>query len=162
MLGYHFVGKTLRDGREIPADGVWLEHSGPIAPCKMGLHASACPFDALQYAPGGTLCLVELEGELISHGNPIDKYAGRRRKIIKRVDSTNMLRRFSADQALSVAHLWSMPEVVRDYLTTLDESKRDAARDAATEAATEAAWAVAWAVAREEFRKRVDLLFSSV
>ena len=37
----------------------------------------------------------------------------------------------AADQALSVAHLWDMPDIVREYLTTLDESKRVDAAEAA-------------------------------
>ena len=49
------------------------------------------------------------------------------------------MRRFAADQALSVAHLWDMPQIVREYLTTLDESKRNAAWDAARSAAWSAA-----------------------
>ena len=48
---WHFVGKKLRDGRPIPADGVKLRHTGPVVMCKSGLHASLHPFDALKYAP---------------------------------------------------------------------------------------------------------------
>ena len=176
ITGYHFVGPTLRDGKPIPPNGEWLIHDGPIVPCESGLHASEHPFDALQHAPGETLCLVELEGDLASHGNPIDKWAGRRRKIIKRIDATNLLRRFAADQALSVKHLWDMPPVVMEYLTTLDETKRAAAWDtawdtalaAARAAARDAAWAAARAAARDaardaartEFKNRVDLAFA--
>ena len=151
MLGYHFVGETLRDGRPIPPDGEWLIYEGPVAPCKSGLHMSEHPFDALKYAPGSTLCLVELDGDIVAHGTPEqDKHVGRRRRIICRADATTMLRRFAADQALSVAHLWDMPDIVREYLTTLDESKPAAwyaARDAAQEAASwdAAATAAAWA-----------------
>ncbi len=153
MHCYHFVGKTLRDGRPIPADGEWLHHTGPIVPCVSGLHASAHPFDALQFAPGETLCLVECAGEIIPHGT--DKVACGSRRIIKRIDATQLLRRFAADQALSVAHLWNIPDIVRQYLTTLDESLRDAARDAAMDAASAAraaAWAAAWDAARAAAR----------
>lgn len=37
MIAYHFVGTTLRDGRPVPPDGVWLEHDGPIAIRESGL-----------------------------------------------------------------------------------------------------------------------------
>ena len=161
MIGYHFVGAMLRNGEPIPADREWLEHEGPVIPCKSGLHASEHPFDALQFAPGNTLCLVELEGDLKPHGNPVDKWAGRRRKILKRINAEHLLRRFAADQALSVVHRWDMPEVVRDYLTTLDYSKQAAARDAAR-AAMDATWAAAraaWA-ARTDFLARVELAFA--
>ena len=155
MLGYHFVGETLRDGRPIPPDGEWLIYEGPVVPCKSGLHMSEHPFDALKYAQGATLCLVELDGDIVAHGTPEqDKHVGRRRRILIRADATTMLRRFAADQALSVAHLWDMPDIVREYLTTLDDSKRAAARDAAWDAA----WA-AWAAAvRIEFKFSVDAL----
>jgi hypothetical protein len=163
LLGYHFVGDTLRDGRPIPADGEWLTHDGPIVPCESGLHMSVDPFDALQYAPGATLCRVELRGDLIEHGG--DKWVGRRRRIVARIDATTLLRRFACDCALSVAHLWDMPGVVWEYLKTMDESlrnaawyaawnaalnaARDAARDAARNAARYAAWNAAWNAARD-------------
>ena len=160
MLGYHFVGETLRDGRPVPSDGEWLEHVGPVVPCQAGLHMSEHPFDAIKYAPGGTLCLVELEGDLQPHGCPVDKWVGRRRKIIKRIDADLLLRRFAADQALAVSHLWDMPLVVREYLITLDKANqaaamaaaRAAARDEfARAAARDAAWAAARAAARDGF-----------
>lgn len=131
MLGWHFVGETLRDGRPVPVDGEWLVHERSIEPCKTGLHMSECPFDALQYAMECTLCRVELDGEIVGHGNPIDKHVGRRRRILARIDATHLLRRFAADQALIVAHLWDMPAIMREYLETLDESKRATARAAA-------------------------------
>jgi hypothetical protein len=49
---WHFVADTLRDGRPVPKDGVWLEHTGYVRMCETGLHASLQPFDALQFAPG--------------------------------------------------------------------------------------------------------------
>ena len=60
MIAYHFVGATLRDGRQVPPDGEWLEHSGTLVMCESGLHASPTPFEALQYAPGNVLCEVEM------------------------------------------------------------------------------------------------------
>lgn len=91
MLAYHFTGETLRDRRPIPEIGDWLEHSGPVVPCRSGLHASEHPFDALIFAPGKFLHLVELEGDLASHGDPVDKWCGRRR-ILKTIDATDLLR----------------------------------------------------------------------
>ena len=137
MYYYHFVADKLRDGRPIPPDGEWLEHSGDLIPCQSGLHASLHPYDALRYAPGNTLCLVELDGEIISHED--DKVVARRRRIVKRVDATNMLRRFAADQALSVAHLWNMPDIVKEYLSTIDENKRIAASASASAASAASA-----------------------
>ncbi len=151
MIAYHFTGATLRDGRKLPAVGEWLEFAGDIVPCKSGLHASPDPFDALQYAPGAILHQVELDGTIIPHGDPVDKWAASKRRIIKSADLTDACRQFAREQALSVIHLWNAPAVVRQYLETGDETIRAAAEEAA-EAASRAAWtsdeeshATAWA-----------------
>jgi hypothetical protein len=141
---YHFVAETLRDGSPIPGDGEWLVHEGDVQICNSGLHASWHPFDALQYAPGGTLCLVEVEDVVTEQD---DKFVCRRRRIVKRIDSEPVSREFARWCALQVIELWDAPEVVRQYLTTGDESLRDAARDAAWAAARDAAWDAAWAAA---------------
>ena len=149
---YHFVGDTLRDGRPVPPDGEWLTHDGPCVMCESGLHASEHPYDALQYAPGAILCLVEIEDEVARQD---DKLLCRRRKIIARIDATQLLRRFARLCALDVIHLWDAPKIVLEYLETGDESKRaaawaaagDAAGDAAGAAAGDAAGAAAWAAA---------------
>lgn len=147
---WHFVGNRLRDGRPVPRNGVWLEHQGPIEICARGLHASLDPFDALQYAPGPILCLVEVDGVEVQQD---DKLVCRRRKIVARMDATKMLRYFSQMQALSVVDKWDAPEVVLDYLMTGDESLREVARAAARDAwvageAAGAAGEAAWAAAR--------------
>ena len=152
ITGYHFTGNTLRNGEPIPKPGEWLVHTGPIVPCSSGLHASERVLDALQYAPGPTLHKVILEGELQSHGDPIDKYVGRRRKILASIDATNLLRDFARWCALSVIDKWNAPDVVRKYLTTGDEKLRDAAWDAARYAARAAAGAAAWDAARAAAR----------
>ena len=138
MKAYHFVGKRLRDGRKIPANGVKLVHTGYVDICYRGLHASKTPFDALQYAPGATLCLVECNKIIQEHA---DKLVCRERTIIKRFDATALLSYFTRTQALSVSHLWDCPDVVLTYLLT--GNKRAAARDAAWAAARYAAWAAA-------------------
>ncbi|MBK7406408.1 MAG: hypothetical protein IPJ41_17850 [Phycisphaerales bacterium] len=145
MLAYHFVGNNLRDGRNIPPDGEWLEHSGPLFLCESGLHASVDPFDALTFAPGSTLCLVEVDGDIVEGD---DKLVCRRRKIIARIDAGPLLREFARWCALQVIDLWDSPKVVRDYLETGDEAIRAAARDAARTAAWSAAGEVALAAAR--------------
>ena len=158
MRAYHFTGQTLRNGEPIPHVGEWLEHDGPVIPCDSGLHASEHPMDALEYAPGPILHLVELEGDLVSHGDPADKWVGRRRKILATIDATELLKEFARWCALQVIHLWDAPDIVRRYLETGDESlsaaasaaARDAAWaawDAASAAARAAAWAAAWAAA---------------
>ena len=139
----------MRDGRKAPRDGVKLTHRGPVIPCESGLHASRDPFDALRYAPGPVLCLVECGGIVVPHGNPEDKIACSERTIIARMDATPLLRLFARMQALSVAHLMGddPPAVVLDYLMTGDEAIR-----AAAAAAWDAAWAAAWGAARAAAR----------
>ena len=146
MKAWHFVGKTLRDGRPVPKDGELLKFDGEPILCEQGLHASIEPFDALQYAPGNILCLVEIGGKIIKSD---DKLVATERTIICHMDATEMLRYFARMQALSVVHLWNAPDVVLDYLMGNDAA-RAAAWDAAWDAwaAWDAAWAAAWDAAR--------------
>ena len=144
MIAYHFTGDTLRDGRPVPAIGEKLIHTGEIVWCKSGLYASPKPHQALRYAPGKWLHRVECGQNEREDG---DKFVCRERTILQTIDAEHLMRRFAADQALSVAHLWDMPDVVREYLTTLDDSLRAAARNAAWAAAEAAARNAAWAAA---------------
>lgn len=152
-FGWHFTGDTLRDGSPIPPINEWIEFDGPIVPCQSGLHMSEHPMDALEHAPGVMLHRVELAGEMVSHGDPVDKWAGSRRRIVASIDATSILRDFARWCAISVMDNWDAPEVVRQYLTTGDESLRDAAwgaaMDAARYAARDAAWYAAWYAARD-------------
>ena len=138
IKAWHFVGNTLRDGRPVPKDGVWLRHDGQIRICARGLHASRRPWHALQYALGATLCYVECRGDVQEE---TDKLVCRERRIIMRADVTETLLYFARMQALSVIHLWTSepPDVVLGYLMTGDESLRNAAWDAASAAASSAA-----------------------
>ena len=137
VRAYHFTSTKLRDGTPIPVIGHKLVFKGKPILCEQGLHASLHPFDALQYAPGPFLDIVEMSGTII-YGN--DKLVATERTRIKGIDATAMLRLFARQQALSVLHLWpNAPAVVRKYLETGDESLRKAAW-----AAARAAWA-AWA-----------------
>ena len=160
MIAYHFTGDTLRDGRPIPAIGEKLVHTGEIIWCKSGLCASPKPHQALQSARGNWLHRVEC-GQIEREEK--DKFVCRERTILQTIDAEQLMRRFAADQALSVAHLWDMPDVVREYLLSLDQAKRDAARDAARaaawsaarDAARDAAWDAAWDAVRDATRYAV-------
>ena len=148
-IAWHFVSGpfpgVLRDGRPVPADGEWLVHDSEIIPCESGLHASVRAMDALSYAPGPIVCRVELDGEIVERGG--DKIVGRRRCVLWRADATDVLRAFACDRALSVANMWEMPDVVRQYLTTRDPSLRGPARTAARAAASDTARDAVWAAA---------------
>jgi hypothetical protein len=167
VKGYHFCGDTLRDGRPIPPDGEWLVHNGTVTICESGLHASAHPFDALRYAPGPILCLVECEDIVETQD---DKFVCRRRMIVARFDATELLRAFARKCALDVIHLWDAPAIVRQYLETGDESIRDAAWDAAWDAPWDAPWDAArdaaWDAARDaqksKFAEMVNAKFKGM
>jgi hypothetical protein len=186
-IAYHFTGDRLRDGRPVPAIGETLRHEGKLIICVQGLHWSRQPSDALKYASGPYLHRVRVGGQIVEQD---DKGASTERTILATIDATHLMRRFAADQALSFAHLWDMPDIVREYLTTLDEGKRKAARYAAeaafwvardaaasaaasasaVEAAAAAAAAAAadWAArdaardARADFNARVERAFDGV
>lgn len=151
IRAYHFTGDILRDGSPIPAKGVWLKHKGAIKLCESGLHASTHPFDALKYAPGNMLHLVEVRGDIQYH-DP-DKVVARERRIIKSIDAEKLLRDFARWNASQVIHLWAdAPKVVLDYLKTKDESLRVAAWAEALARAEEgyAAWAAALAASNTD------------
>ena len=152
---FHFLKSehALRDNTLAPADGVWLEHAGPVTICSSGLHASWRVCDALSFAPGPWLCLVEVD-HIIGQQN--DKLVCRRRKIIARFDATELLRADARASALSCLKYWNgvPPQAVTDWLTTGDEKYRSAAgraaetaRGAARSAARGAAESAAWSAA---------------
>src|SRR3990167_3742405 len=146
-LAWHFVGVILRDGSPIPADGEWLAYSGPCKKGESGLHASRNPFDALQYAPGDTLCLVEI-ADIVE--DEADNLLCRKRKIIVRMDATEMLRYFARMQAVSCLAQWKYEpdQIILDWLMTGDPAAYDAARAAAYATARAATHDVAYAAAR--------------
>ena len=156
IRAWHFVGKTLRDGSKIPRDGVWLKHPGRVVICSQGLHASRDAFDALKYALGATLCLVDCDGEIIEQS---DKLVCSARRIVTRMDATDMLRFFARMQAVSCIDQWNAPDVVCNYLMTGDESIMDAARASALAATRDAEWAAARAAARKDFNELVAECF---
>src|SRR5690606_25966888 len=75
QYAWHFIKEDRRSGagsREPWVDGAIERHEGDVAPCQAGLHSSPTPFDALQYAPGPLLSLVEIPDEgddCIAHGS---------------------------------------------------------------------------------------------
>jgi hypothetical protein len=121
----------FNDGRK-PEAGVTHKVEGKLAMCEFGLHASKKTLDALKYAQSNIVWLVELSGEILEGD---DKCCATKRTYIKRLDAEKILFQCSCRFALSVAHLWDMPPVVREFLETGKEELRDAARDAAWDAA---------------------------
>ena len=159
-IAWHFSGPKLRDGTPIPAIGHKLVFKGKPILCAQGLHFSLHPFDALQYAPGPLLHKVHYGGTVVMGD---DKGVCTERTIIASIDATDMLRKFACDEALRVLPK-DAPDIVRRYLTTRDESLRNAAwsvarsaaysaaYSAARDAARDAAWYAAWYAARDAAR----------
>jgi len=141
-FGWHFTGPLLRDGSPLPAVGKWEVFKGTLSMCNSGLHVGITPWNALQYAPGETLRLVEYAD--VGETQP-DKIVCARRRTIAQMDATEMLRYFARLQAISCIDRWSIdpPDIVLDYLATGNEELRDAA------------WAAAWAAAGDGFNALV-------
>lgn len=141
VKAYHFIDKTLRDGCPVPKDNVWLIHDGQLSMCRSGLHASIRPIDALKYAPGTTLCRVEIGGKIIQND---DKLVAEKRKIIWRIDAEEMLKAFARWCAIQVLDEWGAPDIVIKFLKTGDESLRMKAKNATYSAYSAASAASAY------------------
>ena len=133
IYAWHFTdGNKLRDGTPLPAVGEWLEYEGEVRICRSGYHYSLLPSDALLYAPGDTLHLVECDDIVETHK---DKGVCRRRRIIASMDAEEMLGYYARMQALSVVmNAPEMSDVVYDWVFTGDESLRSAVDSAARSA----------------------------
>ena len=135
---WHFLavdadGKpVLRDRRPLVL-GKWLEHVGPIVLCESGLHASTRAIDALHYAPGSFVTLVEVAD--VAYRDE-DKLVCARRRPLWGYDATPVLRGFARRVAKSRLCDWRgpVPQVVLDWLDTGDETRRSAAESAAESA----------------------------
>ena len=161
---YFTKNRRLRydDNRQIT---VGEKHSvdGELELCGNGLHASWRLIDALRYAPGGILYLVELGGEVLEDK---DKLCARERTYLAEFDATDLLRDFARKQALiNIEKIKPYcSEVNYDLiLRWLKEGKdRDkseaesAARSAAESVVWSAAEAAAWSAARSAARSAAE------
>ena len=157
ISAYWFAaGDTLPhgDGRKI-ALGKAHTLRGVITLCEHALHACRDPFDALGHAPGNWLYRVECSGRVVEQ---FDKLGCSHRRYVARIDATALALQFAREQALSVAHLWDMPDFVRQFLETGDTSLTDAAAKAAIAAAPD----TAYAAARKRFNELVTEAFAKV
>lgn len=130
-IAWHFLLSdwTTALGELQVRPGVTLNHTGPLVLCRSGLHASTRAVDALNYAPGPVVTLVECEGEVID-GN--DKFVCRRRTALWGYDATDELRTFARIVALEVLPLWpDAPDIVGEFLETGDETLLSAIKCAA-------------------------------
>ena len=159
------------DGREIVVGDT---HTVGVKPkvCMAGLHASLRPIDALKYAPGNQLYIVEVGG-VVDIGE--DKIAGETRKYVCKVPNIEwLLRKFAREVALEVVlrEIPNINPIVIEWLKTGDESLRSAAESAArsaarsaaesaaesaaSSAASSAAWNAAWSAAGNAARSAAE------
>lgn len=156
MRAWHFTdGWKLRDGQPLVVGKEYVFDGEPMM-CKCGYHASKHVFDALQYAPGSVLSLVEVS-EVTDRQD--DKLVCKRRKVLAAIDVEDLLREFARKCALDVIHLWDAPEIVAHYLKTGDKSIRETAWDAARAAAMDTAWDAAIKKQRARLASMVNLRF---
>ena len=139
MIGLYFARKERKlrygDNRTIRI-GRTHKVKPPIKLCERGLHASKRPMDALEYAPGPILYLVELSGEII-HGD--DKSVATERVYLFGFDATKLLHEFARKQILinieKIKPYTDRYDLIIEYLNTGDEKLRSSA------------YSVAWAAA---------------
>ena len=137
MKAYYFSNKdkSLRygDDRKIQL-GITHKVSGPVKACGKGLHASLRMIDALKYAPGAYLWLVDIGGEIDKSD---DKICGTERSYLSGFDATKTLRIFARKQALiNIKEISYIPEydIILEWLETGNEKIRVEARNAAEDA----------------------------
>ena len=78
-------------------------------------YASRRIIDALDYANGPILCHVDFSGKLNKYDR---RYLIEDCRILKRKDVSSFLHEFARKCALHVAHLWDIPNDVREFLLT--------------------------------------------
>lgn len=146
------------EGHEPPwKEGETRTLDGEIVICAHGYHASRTAWDALQFAPGPVLCLVEVE--------PVeeraDKLASRSRRLIKAVNVERELREFVADCAERVLHFYEEAypgdQRPRAAIATARAYAKGEATDEGLDAARAAAGAAAWDAARAAARAAAEL-----
>ena len=150
-------GDKLRYGSAlIPAVGVThklVNKDRDTELCSWGYHASRRIVDALIYAPGSLLWVVDIKGSIKEQD---DKLVGSQRKYIRRVDATDLLfearRRFAMSHIAKIKPYTKKYNLIVEYLKTGNPKLRAAAESAARSAAESAAESAAWSAARSAAR----------
>jgi hypothetical protein len=116
-------------------------------PCSQGLHASRRLIDALSYAPGCILYLVELGGQIIEN---VDKVCATERTYLAEFDARDLLIRFACDIALEtldrIRPYTDKYELIEGFLKNPTADTSHATTDAAIYAAVYAARAADTAI----------------
>ena len=164
VRAYHFLESDMTSsyGTDEPWKvGETRKLTGEVGLCVRGFHSSPTPFDALGYAQGPVLCLVDVSKPAETD---TDKQVSRRRTLVAAVDVTRQLheaairialdvlpiyeKRYPEDErprkAIETKQLWLDGNASDEELAAARDAAREAARDAARGAARDAAWAAAW------------------
>lgn len=107
---WHFLNKECQlryRTQELVEVGKKYYASGPLAICKNGMHACIRVIDALQYAPGYTLCYVTCGGDIVQHGNEL---CSRWRRVERMMDATKLLHEFSCNIAEEMLQITKITE----------------------------------------------------
>jgi hypothetical protein len=90
---WHFLTSqwTARGGFKVEVGRLYTMEP-PIKPCARGFHASVRCVDALKYALGPVITLVECGGVIVDHGSPADKFACSERRAVWGYDATEVVR----------------------------------------------------------------------
>ena len=160
MRAYHFLkeGMTGGYGNEPPwTVGERREVKGKLSLCQWGYHYGFTPNDALDYASGPILCLVEVQKRGPKDGT---KGCSRSRKLLKAVNVERIFHELACDIAEDVLPIFEEKhpgdkrprlaiEAKRKWLNgEITEEALTAAREAAGAAAKAAVGAAAWSAAR--------------
>ena len=144
MKAFYFATEERKlrynDGRAIIVGETHTVDCEPI-PCKQGLHASKRLLDALWYAPGSILYLVELGGQIVETS---DKVCASSRTYLAEFDATQLLIKFACQCALEEVE--QIRPYAKNYDLIVEFLKRPTARAAhaaAAYAAARAAYAAA-------------------
>lgn len=135
--------RSMHGGHGRWTPGRWRSVSGPLVPCKNGLHL--CRIGQLADWIGPRIWIAETDGEVIEEH---DKVIARRARITREVTPTDaQWRHFAADCAEDALHL-ARPQD-RETLAALIATARAYAdgtvTDADPSAGRSSAWAAAWA-----------------
>ena len=164
VRAYHFLKADMTSsyGTDEPwRVGETRKLTGEVELCVRGFHSSPTPFDALVYAQGPILCLVDVSRPAETD---TDKQVSRRRTLVAAVDVTRPLheaairialdvlpiyeQRYPEDErprkAIETKQLWLDGNASDKELADARDAVWYAAWDAAWDAARGAAWATAW------------------
>lgn len=124
MIAFKFTGDSLEGGQPLPGFGETVYAPPPVKPGVAGLHACPEVFDALTYARGSILHLLEASGQLVTHRG---QCVSTQQRFLGRHDASQLLDTFARWCATQALTIWEAPSCVWAFLEG-DEAQRDAAR----------------------------------